>query len=37
MAADTLIHNADLAMYRAKQSGRARIERFDPDAVALAG
>jgi diguanylate cyclase (GGDEF)-like protein len=29
--AEALIHNADLAMYRAKQSGRGRIEQFTPD------
>jgi diguanylate cyclase (GGDEF)-like protein len=28
-SAETLIANADLAMYRAKQAGRARIEMFD--------
>ncbi|MDQ5834386.1 MAG: sensor domain-containing diguanylate cyclase [Actinomycetota bacterium] len=28
--AGTLIHNADLAMYGAKQRGRARVELFDP-------
>jgi diguanylate cyclase (GGDEF)-like protein len=31
--AGTLIHNADLAMYRAKQRGRARVELFDPTLV----
>jgi diguanylate cyclase (GGDEF)-like protein len=29
--AEALIHNADLAMYRAKQCGRGRIEQFTPD------
>jgi diguanylate cyclase (GGDEF)-like protein len=32
----TLIHNADLAMYRAKQRGRARVELFDPALVPAA-
>ncbi|MEV4636597.1 diguanylate cyclase [Actinoplanes sp. NPDC049548] len=27
----TLIHNADLAMYHAKRSGKGRIEHFTPD------
>jgi diguanylate cyclase (GGDEF)-like protein len=31
--AGTLIHNADLAMYRAKQRGRARVELFEPTLV----
>jgi diguanylate cyclase (GGDEF)-like protein len=31
--AGTLIHNADLAMYGAKQRGRARVELFDPTLV----
>jgi diguanylate cyclase (GGDEF)-like protein len=31
--AGTLIHNADLAMYEAKQRGRARVELFDPTLV----
>jgi diguanylate cyclase (GGDEF)-like protein len=34
--AETLIHNADLAMYEAKQRGRARIELFDPTLVPAA-
>jgi diguanylate cyclase (GGDEF)-like protein len=34
--AGTLIHNADLAMYRAKQRGRARVELFDPTLVPAA-
>jgi diguanylate cyclase (GGDEF)-like protein len=29
--ADALIHNADLAMYRAKQTGRGRFELFTPE------
>ena len=29
--ATSLIHNADLAMYEAKRSGKGRIERFTPD------
>jgi diguanylate cyclase (GGDEF)-like protein len=33
--AATLIHNADLAMYRAKQGGRARVESFDPTLTAV--
>jgi diguanylate cyclase (GGDEF)-like protein len=34
--AGTLIHNADLAMYRAKQGGRDRVELFDPTLVPAA-
>jgi diguanylate cyclase (GGDEF)-like protein len=34
--AGTLIHNADLAMYKAKQRGRARVELFDPTLVPAA-
>ena len=34
--AGTLIHNADLAMYEAKQRGRARVELFDPTLVPAA-
>ena len=29
--ADSLIHNADTALHRAKTNGRGRIERFTPD------
>jgi diguanylate cyclase (GGDEF)-like protein len=29
--AAALVHNADLAMYRAKQGGRGRVARFTPD------
>jgi GGDEF domain-containing protein len=31
--AGTLIHNADLAMYHAKQRARARVELLDPTLV----
>ncbi|MET0493313.1 MAG: diguanylate cyclase [Actinoplanes sp.] len=34
--AETLVHNADLALYEAKRSGRGRTERFTPE-LAVAG
>ena len=29
---DELIRHADMAMYQAKMAGKARFERFDPEA-----
>lgn len=37
MTAETLVAHADAAMYRAKQSGRARYELFDEAAYTAAG
>jgi diguanylate cyclase (GGDEF)-like protein len=35
--AETLVHQADAAMYQAKQSGRDRISSFDPRLVTNTG
>jgi diguanylate cyclase (GGDEF)-like protein len=34
--AETLVHNADLALYEAKRSGRGRTERFTPELAVAA-